>query len=77
MKLGEGFEVGEINETILDIFGQSFVCCMGKSGIIPLTESGSSGEVYEVACSLFKEGPKGNFIIEYFLLGSLQDLELK
>ena len=51
-KLGEVFEAREMKETVLDMFGQSFVCCMSEGSIIPLSASGSSSKVYEVACSL-------------------------
>ena len=48
--LSKGFEAEEIKETVLNTFGQSFVCHMSEDGVIPLSMSGSSGEVYEVAC---------------------------
>ena len=49
-KLDEGFEARKVKETVLDMFGQSFVSCMSKGGVIPLGTSGSSGKVYEVVC---------------------------
>ena len=40
MKLSIGFEVGEIKETVLDMFGKSFLCYMSEGSIILLGVSG-------------------------------------
>ena len=48
-KLGKGFEVRKDKETVLDMFGQSFVSHMSEGGVIPLSMSGSLGKVYEVS----------------------------
>ena len=47
-KLGKGFEVREVKEAVLDMFGQSFVSHMEKGGIILLGTVRGQPPVYYV-----------------------------